>query len=100
MADWDFLTNHAHVLFCIARDERTRLRDVAECVGITERAAHRIVCELEEAGYLTRHRVGRRNEYELHVDVPLEHPVEEGLSAGELLAPLLDRKRAARGKAA
>src|SRR4028119_2334626 len=55
----ELLTNHGHVLLCVARDRDMRLRDIADCVGITERAAHRIVCELEEAGFLTRHRAGR-----------------------------------------
>jgi DNA-binding Lrp family transcriptional regulator len=62
-----------------------RLRDVADCVGITERAAHRIVCELEEAGYLTRHRVGRRNVYEIHRELPLRHDLEREASVGDLV---------------
>jgi DNA-binding transcriptional ArsR family regulator len=82
---WTFLTNHAHVLLCIARDPAARLRDVAEVVGITERAAQRIVAELEEAGYLTRTRDGRRNRYELHPSVPLRHPLEREHPIGELL---------------
>lgn len=65
-----------------------RLREVAECVGITERAAHRIVCELEEAGYLTRYREGRRNVYEVHPDVPMRHELERGASVGALLKAL------------
>jgi DNA-binding MarR family transcriptional regulator len=58
---WSFLTNHARVLLCIAQDPRARLRDIGEAVGITERAAHRIVAELTDAGYVSRRRVGRRN---------------------------------------
>lgn len=73
---WTFLTNHAHVLLCLAGDPEMRLRDVAERVGITERATHAIVSELEEEGYLTRHREGRRNRYEIHPALPLRHPVE------------------------
>ncbi len=68
--DWTFLTNHAHVLLCVARDPGARLRDVADVVGITERAAQRIVAELEEAGYLTRTRDARRNRYEVHPELP------------------------------
>ncbi len=89
MAPLSFLTHHAHVLLCVARDPRTRLRDVAECVGITERAAHRLVGELEAAGYLTRRREGRRNVYQVRPDAPLEHPMEQGHAAGTILAPLL-----------
>ena len=85
MADWTFLTNHAHVLLCVSRDPAARLRDVADVVGITERAAQRIVAELEEAGYLTRTRDGRRNRYEIHPDVPLRHPLERDHAVGEIL---------------
>ena len=73
---WTFLTNHAHVLLCIAREPEVRMRDVAQLVGITERAVQRIVAELEEAGYLTRSREGRRNRYEVRTDLPLRHPIE------------------------
>lgn len=83
---WTFLTNHAHVLVCIARDPGIRGRDIAERVGITERAAQSIVADLAEAGYLTRTRVGRRNTYEVHPDLPLRHPVEAAHQVGELLA--------------
>lgn len=74
--DWTFLSNHAHVLLCIAREPEVRLREVAERVGITERAVQRIVADLEEGGYLSRAREGRRNRYEVHADRPLRHPVE------------------------
>src|SRR5271165_4959329 len=76
VADWTFLSNHAHVLLCIAQEPGARLRDVAERVGITERAVQRIVADLEEGGYLSREREGRRNHYELHADRPFRHPVE------------------------
>ena len=59
---WDFL-NHAHVLVCVAHDSGIRLRDIAAAVGITERAAHRILSELVEEGYVLRERQGRRNRY-------------------------------------
>lgn len=85
---WTFLTNHAHVLLCLSRDPSTRLRDVAVAVGITERAAQRIVGELEEAGYLVRRREGRRNVYELRNDRPLRHPLEQEHAVGELLSVL------------
>jgi DNA-binding Lrp family transcriptional regulator len=73
---WTFLSNHAHVLISIARSPEILLRDVADQVGITERAVQRIVAELEEGGYLTRVRLGRRNKYLVHADRPLRHPIE------------------------
>ena len=85
MADWTFLTNHAHVMVCLRRDPTARMRDVATAVGITERAAQRIVSELEEAGYLSRDREGRRNRYTLHTGLPLRHPLEGSHTSGELL---------------
>ncbi|GMV85704.1 MAG: ArsR family transcriptional regulator [Dehalococcoidia bacterium] len=85
MERWTFLTNHAHVLLCIAADPGMRLRDVAEEVGITERAAQRIVADLVDAGYLTRTRIGRRNQYQIHPELPLRHPVEQARAVGDLL---------------
>jgi hypothetical protein len=73
--DWMFLSNHAHVLICIAQEPEVRLREVAARVGITERAVQRIVADLEEGGYLSHKRKGRRNYYELHADRPFRHPV-------------------------
>ncbi|MEM6732330.1 MAG: winged helix-turn-helix domain-containing protein [Myxococcota bacterium] len=85
---WTFLTNHTHVLLCIHRDSNARLRDIAELVGITERATHRIICELKEAGYLEVVKEGRRNHYELKGGLPLRHPLENNHSAMELLEML------------
>ncbi|MDA8293145.1 MAG: winged helix-turn-helix domain-containing protein [Actinomycetota bacterium] len=87
---WTFLTNHGHVLVCIAQDPGMRGRDIAERVGITERAAQAIIADLVAAGYVTRKRVGRRNSYEIHPDVPVRHPVEQPHRVGELLAALAD----------
>lgn len=89
--DWTFLTNHAHVLLCVSRDPDARLRDVAEDVGITERAAQRIVADLAEAGYLDREREGRRNRYRLHPELPLRHPLEREHAIGEVLQVLSPR---------
>jgi len=85
VGDWDFLTNHAHVLVCLRRDPTARMRDVAAAVGITERAAQRIVAELEEGGYLSRERDGRRNRYVLHKGGSLRHPLEGSHTVDELL---------------
>jgi hypothetical protein len=82
---WRFVTNHAHVLACIAGDPHTRLRDIAVTVGITERTAAQIVSELEQAGYLTKTRVGRRNTYEVHGELPLRHPQHRHHTVGELI---------------
>jgi DNA-binding transcriptional ArsR family regulator len=89
VAGWTFLTNHAHVLLCVARDPETRLRDIAEAVGITERATQRIIAELAEAGYLEREREGRRNVYRLNPDLPLRHPLERDHAVGEILRLLI-----------
>jgi MarR family len=86
--DWAFLTNHARVLICIAHDPGVRLRDIGERVGITERAAHRIVVELADAGYITRVRNGRRNRYTINTDLPLPDAIARERSLGELLAIL------------
>ncbi len=88
MTEWTFLTNHAHVLLCVARDPDIRLRDVADFVGITERAAQRIVADLVEAGYLDRTREGRRNSYQLNPNIPLRHPLDREHAIGDILEVL------------
>ena len=82
---WRFVTNHAHVLECLARDPDVRLRDVADIVGITERTAAQIVSDLEAAGYVTKIRVGRNNRYEIHDELPLRHPQHRHHTVGELI---------------
>ncbi|HET7379983.1 MAG TPA: MarR family winged helix-turn-helix transcriptional regulator [Gaiellales bacterium] len=86
--NWTFLTNHAQVLVCIAHDPGIRLRDNGERVGITERAAHRIVVELADAGYITRERNGRRNHYTINAHFPRPDRVAREQNVGELLAIL------------
>lgn len=88
MVTWTFLTNHAHVMVCLGRDPQARIRDIAASVGITERAAQRIVADLVEAGYLERTREGRRNRYRLHPDLPLRHPMDRDTAIGQLVALL------------
>jgi len=85
---WDFLTNHAHVLLCVARDPNIRLRDLADAIGITERAAHRILSELVDEGYVLREKEGRRNRYEVMPDLPLPHPLVDQREVGDLLGVL------------
>ncbi|MFL6194075.1 MAG: helix-turn-helix transcriptional regulator [Thermoanaerobaculia bacterium] len=84
-AGWTFLTNHAHVLFCIAQDPEVRLRDVASRVGITERAVQRIVTDLEGNGYLIVSKEGRRNRYQVNYDQPLRHPIERHRTVAALI---------------
>ena len=84
-SEWKFLTNHGLTLICIAADPGVRMRDIAERVGITERAAHRIVGALVDAGYIAKERAGRRNSYEIRGDLPLQHPLERDLQLGPLL---------------
>jgi DNA-binding MarR family transcriptional regulator len=86
---WTFFTNHAHVLFLLAREPDVRLREVADRVGITERAVQRIVAELATAGYLTVQREGRRNRYRIAPQAQLRHPIEGHCTVGELLDVVL-----------
>jgi predicted transcriptional regulator len=105
MAEWKFLTNHAHVLLCVAHEPEILLREIADAVGITERAAHRIIAELEDGGYISRERKGRRNSYQFHPDKVMDHPNLQhsllgDLTLGELVVPLIDpRAVATNGKA-
>ena len=87
---WTFLTNHAHVLIALHGRPGLILREVAEQVGITERAVQRIVQELEEGGYIRREKVGRRNQYEVLTDQPLRHSLEAHRSIGDLLQLMAD----------
>lgn len=91
---WTFLTNHARVLIAIAEAPGIRLRDVATRIGITERAAQRIVAELETAGYLSHEKAGRRNRYRLRSDAHLRHPLERDIEIGELLDLFVGRHSA------
>jgi DNA-binding IclR family transcriptional regulator len=81
-----FLTNHAQVLVCIAHDPGLRLREIGETVGITERAAHRIVGELAAAGFISRERQGRRNHYTIQTQLPLPDPLARGRKVSDLLS--------------
>jgi DNA-binding transcriptional ArsR family regulator len=83
---WTFLSNHTHVLVCLAAEGDQTVRDIAQKVGITERAVLRIVSELEEGGVLARERDGRRNRYSIALEAPLRHPLEAHCRIGELLA--------------
>ena len=82
---WRFLSNHTQVLLCLRRDPDVRFRDLAQMVGITERAAQRIVADLIDSGYVERERIGRRNHYRVNPDIAMRHPAQDGHEIGELL---------------
>ena len=82
---WTFVTSHTQVLLCIARDPDVTMRDVAATVGITERAAQRILADLVESGYVERTRVGRRNHYKINGNVTMRHELQEQHRIGGLL---------------
>jgi hypothetical protein len=86
---WKFLTGHARVLLCIARDPGVRLRDVAASLGITERSAHSIVADLTTAGYVVKQKHGRRNRYQIQAHLPLPEPASREPAIGDVLALLV-----------
>ena len=88
MSDWALMTNHGHALLCVARAPGMRVREIADCIGVTERAAHRIVSDLCRSGYISRHRNGRRNRYELHPDAQLQNARVAGHTVADLLGGL------------
>jgi predicted transcriptional regulator len=83
---WTFLSNHGHVLLAVAGDPQARVRDIADRVGITERATQQILGDLVDSGYLTKERVGRRNEYEVKRGQPFRHPAERNRTIDDLIA--------------
>jgi hypothetical protein len=99
VADWSFLTNHARVLLCIAHDPGIRLRDIAIRLDITERSAHGIITDLTKAGYVVKHRDGRRNRYQIEANLPLREPVSREPAIGEVLSVLLENNDDLAGRA-
>jgi predicted ArsR family transcriptional regulator len=98
MAEWKFFTNHALVLLCVSNNPDILLREIAEAVGITERAAHRIIGDLEDGGYISRERKGRRNYYQVHAEAALDqpglnHPLLKGRSMGEIAVSYIAASR-------
>jgi len=89
MESWSFLTNHARVLLRIAQDPGARLRDIAAAVGITERSAYGIVTDLTVAGYVVKHKDGRRNRYQIQAHLPLPEPASQEPAIGDVLAILI-----------
>jgi DNA-binding transcriptional ArsR family regulator len=97
---WTFLSNHTHVLVCLATDGALTLRDVAAKVGLTERGVQRIVADLEQAGVLEREREGRRNVYRIDTKVPLRHPLEAHCRIGALLKLVTSTPKPAKNRRA
>ena len=97
MRDWSFFTNHGLILVAIAKQPQSTAREIGDAVGITERAAHRIIRELEEAGYITKTKVGRKNRYKIHADMPLKSEVTDA-AVGEFLLMLGWKPRKRRSK--
>ena len=98
MAEWKFFTNHALVLICVSNNPDILLREIADAVGITERAAHRIIGDLEDGGYISRERKGRRNFYQVHAQAALDqpglnHPLLKGRSMGEIAVSYIAASR-------
>ena len=93
---WTFLTNHGHVLVCIAQNPDVRIAEIADLVGIGERAAHRIVSDLVAGGYVVRTKDGRRNTYTVDFDRPLRHPLEADHTIGEIFRVITGMRRTRR----
>ena len=89
---WTFLTNHGHLLVCLARDPGATIRELATRVGSTERAVHKIVSDLEASETIDRFRVGRRNRYVVRRDAGFRHPVEQDLRVGEFVELLTPKE--------
>ena len=87
MSNWTFITNHGQVLAAIAMRMATTAREIGDVVGITERAAHRIIRDLESEGYVSKTKQGRTNSYRIHADVPLKDDLSDA-AVGELLVAL------------
>ena len=92
MTEWSFITNHGMVLAAIAKHPRSTARELGDDVGITERTAHKIIIDLEQAGYITKTKVGRKNKYTIHPDMPLANDASDA-SIGELLVMLGWKRR-------
>lgn len=90
---WTFMTNHAHVMLCLRTDPTLRVRDLADRVGITERAAHRILTQLMRSGYIAKERNGRRNRYRLDLDRPMRHPLERSVPVRNLIDAVVAGER-------
>ena len=92
MSEWTFFTNHGLVLAAIAKQPRSTARQIGDAVGITERAAHKIINDLEKEGYITKSKVGRQNHYQIHSDMPIKDEASD-VAIGEFLTMLGWKRR-------
>ena len=97
MPEWSFITNHGLVLAAIAKHPQSTAREIGNTVGITERTAHKIIVHLEEAGYITKIKAGRKNKYKIHSKVPIKDEASDA-AVGELLVMLGWKRRKVEGK--
>ena len=97
MPEWGFITNHGLVLAVIARHPRSTAREIGDAVGITERAAHKLIKDLDDEGYIDKAKVGRQNRYRVHPDMPLKDNSSDA-AVGELLVVLGWKRRKKRAK--
>jgi len=88
MPRWTFITNHGAVLVAISQDECLTTRELANTLGITERSVIRIIKDLETAGYIIKHRIGRTNRYEINHNIGMRHETLRDIAVGELLKTL------------
>jgi len=93
MSEWTFLTNHALILSHIAHHRRITARELAEAIGITERATRKIIADLLNAGYVTKKKEGRCSRYRIDPELPLRHPIHGETAVGDLLQVLGWKKR-------
>jgi hypothetical protein len=98
VSDWGLLTNHGRALLCIASNPEGRVRDIADCLDVTERAAQRIVTDLCERGYVSKQREGRRNRYQLLSDELMTDPLVRDRPVSDLTALVLDRRSLPNGR--
>jgi DNA-binding MarR family transcriptional regulator len=98
MADWGFITNHGLVLAAIAKHPRSTAREIGDEVGVTERSAHKIINDLETEGYITKTKVGRRNQYRIYHEMPINHEAASDTVVGELLVMLGWKRRKGKAK--
>jgi DNA-binding Lrp family transcriptional regulator len=98
MSEWSFITTHGLVLASIAKHPRSTAREIGDMVGVTERTAHKIILDLEEAGYITKTKVGRKNKYTIHSDMPLAEEASDA-DVGQLLVMLGWKRRRSRSSA-
>jgi predicted transcriptional regulator len=85
MSEWTFVTNHALVLASIAKNPNMTAREIGDNIGVTERTAHKIINDLDSDGYITKARVGVKNTYRIHPELPIK---SADSAVGELLALL------------